>query len=59
MGYLVFILIYLGWVFTGIWRSASRHEGDPSAAVVAKLSVGAGILVFVLMLAAILGADTG
>ena len=41
---LVFLLLYLVWVFVGIWRAATNYQGNPVWAVLAKLAVAAGTL---------------
>jgi hypothetical protein len=54
-----FLLVYLVWVFVGIWRAANAYQGTPSWAVLAKIAVVAGTFKFFLLVAAVLFADTG
>ena len=53
------LLGYLIWVFVGIWRAATTYQGNPTWAVLAKFTVAAETLKFLLLAAAILFADAG
>ena len=56
IGALGFFLVYLIWVFTGIWRSAGRYRGKAAWAMFAKGAVAIGSLnVLVLIIAVIAG----
>jgi len=44
-----FLLVYLTWAFTGIWRAAGRYQGDRALALAARLAVLAGAGCFVLL----------
>jgi uncharacterized membrane protein len=37
-----FLLVYLTWVFVGIWRAANKYQGDEAWVVLAKIPVVAG-----------------
>ena len=56
---LAFLLVYLVWVFVGIWRAATRYQGNPAWAMLAKITVAAEAFKFLLLAAAVLFADTG
>ena len=53
------LLVYLVWVFVGIWRAANAYQGEKVWAVLAKIAVVAETFKFFLLVAAVLFADTG
>ena len=52
------LLVYLVWVFTGVWRAATNYRGKPAWAVLAKIAVVTESCKFFLLVAAVLFADT-
>ena len=56
---LSFLLVYLTWVFVGIWRASSRYQGEKIWAVLAKIAVVAETAKIVLLVGAVLFTDTG
>jgi len=52
------LLVYLVWVFTGIWRAATMYPGKPVWAILAKIAITAETCKFFLLAAAVLFADT-
>ena len=54
-----FLLLYLTWVFVGIWRAAGRYAGNPTWAILAKLAVGAETAKIFLLIGGVLFADVG
>jgi hypothetical protein len=54
-----FFLVYLIWVSVGIWRSASRYQGDSIWIVCAKSTVCAEGLMIVLLVFGVLFPDFG
>ncbi len=54
-----FLLVYLVWVFVGIWRSATGYQGDRVWAVCAKIAVGLETAKILLLVTAVLFAETG
>ncbi len=46
---LALLLIYLTWAFTGIWRAATRYDGDRTLALAAKATVVGGAGCFLLL----------
>jgi hypothetical protein len=49
-----FLLIYLIWVFVGIWRAANGYGGESVWAVLAKVAVAAGTFKILVLAAAVL-----
>ena len=50
-------LVYLIWVFVGIWRAANTYTGNPAWANLAKLAVAAETFKILLLIGAVLFAD--
>jgi hypothetical protein len=56
---LSFLLVYLIWVFVGIWRAANRYSGEKAWAVLAKIAAVAGTFNIGLLMVSVLFADMG
>ena len=54
-----FLLVYLTWVFIGIWRAANNYQGEKIWVVLVKIAVVAETLKIILLVGAVLFADTG
>jgi hypothetical protein len=53
------LLLYVIWVFVGVWRAANNYQGDKAWAVLAKIAVVAGTFNIGLLMVSVLFADTG
>jgi hypothetical protein len=54
-----FLLVYLTWVFVGIWRAANKYQGEKAWVLLAKVAVVAGAFNIGLLMVSVLFADTG
>jgi hypothetical protein len=52
-----FLLVYLTWVFVGIWSAANNYLGNPIWIVLAKIAVVAETFKISLLIGAVLFAD--
>jgi hypothetical protein len=51
------LLMYLIWVFVGIWRASRNFQGDPVWSTLAKVAVCAGTCKILLLVGAVIFAD--
>ena len=56
---LAFLMLYLVWVFVGIWRAANTYRGDPVWAVGAKLAIASVVIMISVLVIAVVFADIG
>ena len=54
-----FLLVYLTWVFVGIWRASNKYSGERIWVVLAKIAVVAGTFNIGLLMVSVLFADMG